>query len=98
MLYYLCRTTPKYSQCISLKKTKLEQIESKIDFGLDRLVKKHPSALDLKHLKICFNNKICFRSLNAITGWIKICLSSEQKKSDFKPETDVDTMTSMVRT
>ncbi|KAL5238755.1 hypothetical protein ACI65C_006165 [Semiaphis heraclei] len=63
-------TTPKYSQCISFKKKKLEQIESKIDFGLDR-------------------------SLNAITGWIKICLSSEQKKSDFKPETDVDTMTSV---
>lgn len=38
-----------------------------------------------------------FRSLNSITGWIKICLSSEQKKSDFKPETDVDTMTSQVR-
>lgn len=41
---------------------------------------------------------IYFRSLNAITGWIKICLTSEQKKSDFKPETDVDTMTSVVRT
>lgn len=33
-------TTPKYSQCISFKKKKLEQIESKIDFGLDRFVKK----------------------------------------------------------
>ncbi|VVC29722.1 Hypothetical protein CINCED_3A010914 [Cinara cedri] len=63
-------TTPKYSQCINLKKNKLEQIESKIDFGLDR-------------------------SLNAITGWIKICLASEQKKSDFKPEADVDTMISV---
>ncbi|XP_025419969.1 exocyst complex component 5 [Sipha flava] len=63
-------TTPKYSQCVSLKKKKLEQVESKIDFGLDR-------------------------SLNAITGWIKICLTSEQKKSDFKPDSDVDTMTSV---
>lgn len=39
---------------------------------------------------------IDFRSLNAITGWIKICLSSEQKKTDFKPDSDIDTMTSLV--
>lgn len=39
VLYF--STTPKYSQCISFKKKKLEQIESKIDFGLDRLVLKY---------------------------------------------------------
>lgn len=35
---FLISTTPKYSQCTSLKKKKLEQLQSKIDFGLDRLV------------------------------------------------------------
>ncbi|XP_050438266.1 exocyst complex component 5 [Adelges cooleyi] len=70
ILVPLIITTPKYSQCNSLKKKQLEQTESKIDFGLDR-------------------------SLNAITGWIKICLATEQKKTDFRPETDIDTMTSV---
>lgn len=45
----------------------LEQIEMKLDMGLDR-------------------------SLNAITGWVKIYLQNEQRKTDFKPETDVDTL------
>ncbi|XP_053680765.1 exocyst complex component 5 [Anopheles nili] len=34
------------------------------------------------------------RTLNAIFGWVKTYLSSEQKKSDFKPDTDVDTVAS----
>ncbi|RZF42188.1 hypothetical protein LSTR_LSTR004337 [Laodelphax striatellus] len=34
------------------------------------------------------------RSINAIVGWVKIFLQAEQKKSDFKPETDMDTLAS----
>lgn len=47
----------------------LDQIESKLDTGLDR-------------------------SINALIGWIKVYLQSEQKKSDFRPDTDVDTVAS----
>jgi len=32
------------------------------------------------------------RSINAIVGWVKLYLQSEQWKTDFKPETDVDTL------
>ncbi|KAG5670589.1 hypothetical protein PVAND_000840 [Polypedilum vanderplanki] len=34
------------------------------------------------------------RSLNAICNWVKIYLQNEQKKTDFKPETDIDTVAS----
>lgn len=34
------------------------------------------------------------RSLNAICNWVKIYLQSEQKKTDFKPESDIDTVAS----
>nr|XP_018900379.1 PREDICTED: exocyst complex component 5 [Bemisia tabaci] len=34
------------------------------------------------------------RSINAIVGWIKIYLQNEQKKTDFKPEGDVDILAS----
>uniref|UniRef100_A0A182S7M2 Exocyst complex component Sec10-like alpha-helical bundle domain-containing protein n=1 Tax=Anopheles maculatus TaxID=74869 RepID=A0A182S7M2_9DIPT len=34
------------------------------------------------------------RTLNAIFGWVKTYLASEQKKADFKPDTDVDTVAS----
>lgn len=47
----------------------LEQIETKLDTGLDR-------------------------SINAIIGWVKIYLQSEQRKTDFKPESDFDTVAS----
>lgn len=60
-------STPKYADCTRKKKTSLEQIETKLDQGLDR-------------------------SINAIVGWIKLYLQTEQKKTDFKPETDVDTL------
>lgn len=48
----------------------LEQIESKLDTGLDR-------------------------SINAIIGWVKTYLQSEQRKTDFKPESDFDTVASI---
>lgn len=35
------------------------------------------------------------RSITALVGWVKVYLASEQKKADFKPETDdLDTMAS----
>lgn len=36
------------------------------------------------------------RILSAIVGWVKIYLQTEQKKTDFKPEADLDTMASPV--
>lgn len=47
----------------------LEQIENKLDTGLDR-------------------------AINAIIGWVKVYLQSEQRKTDFKPESDFDTVAS----
>lgn len=47
----------------------LEQIENKLDIGLDR-------------------------AINAIVGWVKTYLQSEQRKTDFKPESDFDTLAS----
>ncbi|KAK7601024.1 hypothetical protein V9T40_008465 [Parthenolecanium corni] len=32
------------------------------------------------------------RSINAVVGWVKVFLQAEQKRTDFKPETDVDTV------
>lgn len=34
------------------------------------------------------------RSINAVVGWVKVYLQAEQKRTDFKPETDVDTVAS----
>ncbi|XP_014093242.3 exocyst complex component 5 [Bactrocera oleae] len=34
------------------------------------------------------------RSINAIISWVKLYLQSEQKKTDYKPETDMDTISS----
>ncbi|CAH1394309.1 unnamed protein product [Nezara viridula] len=34
------------------------------------------------------------RALNAIVGWVKVFLQSEQKKTDFKPETELNTLSS----
>lgn len=62
-------STPKHAECMHKKKQMLEQIESKLDTGLDRV-------------------------LSAIVGWVKIYLQTEQKKTDFKPEADLDTMAS----
>lgn len=65
-----CSSTPQYSDCLSRKRTALEQIESKLDMGLDR-------------------------SINSLVGWVKAYLQSEQKKTDFKPESDFDTVASV---
>lgn len=62
-------STPKHTECLNKKRQMLEQIESKLDTGLDRI-------------------------LSAVVGWVKIYLQTEQKKTDFKPEADLDTMAS----
>lgn len=51
------------------KRYMLEQIENKLDNGLDR-------------------------AINALLGWVKIYLQNEQRKTDFKPESDFDTVAS----
>ncbi|XP_003705199.2 exocyst complex component Sec10 [Megachile rotundata] len=63
----LITSTPKHGDCMLKKKVILEQIEMKLETGLDR-------------------------SINAIIGWVKVYLQNEQRKTDFKPETDVDTL------
>uniref|UniRef100_A0A6B2E7R4 Exocyst complex component 5 n=1 Tax=Phlebotomus kandelakii TaxID=1109342 RepID=A0A6B2E7R4_9DIPT len=62
-------STPRYVDCIEKKRIMLDQIESKLDSGLDR-------------------------SINALVGWVKVYLQNEQRKSDFKPDTDIDTVAS----
>lgn len=51
------------------KRYVLEQVENKLDVGLDR-------------------------AINALIGWVKNYLQSEQRKTDFKPESDFDTLAS----
>lgn len=43
-----------------------------------------------------FHEESC-RSINAVVGWVKVFLQAEQKRTDFKPETDVDTVATSVR-
>ncbi|KAH1007040.1 hypothetical protein HUJ04_004322 [Dendroctonus ponderosae] len=59
----LITNTPVYNECIQKKKFVLEDMERKVNLGLDRC-------------------------LNAVTAWMKLYLQAEQKKGDFKPETD----------
>ncbi|KAF3427629.1 hypothetical protein E2986_08375 [Frieseomelitta varia] len=63
----LVLSTPKHGDCMLKKKLVLDQIDMKLEMGLDR-------------------------SINAIIGWVKVYLQNEQRKTDFKPETDVDTL------
>ncbi|XP_066143418.1 exocyst complex component 5 [Euwallacea fornicatus] len=59
-----------YNECLQKKKFVLEDIERKVNLGLDRC-------------------------LNAFTVWVKLYLQVEQKKADFKPESDdFDTVSS----
>lgn len=36
------------------------------------------------------------RAISAIVGWVKLHLQTEQRKTDFKPEGDIDTLASPV--
>ncbi|XP_047994630.1 exocyst complex component 5 isoform X2 [Leguminivora glycinivorella] len=62
-------STAKQTECVNKKTTIMEQLEAKLDAGLER-------------------------AISAIVGWVKLHLQTEQKKSDFKPEGDVDTLAS----
>ncbi|XP_033115863.1 exocyst complex component 5-like [Anneissia japonica] len=63
LLVPLISSSPMYSQCVQEKREIKEQMEGKIENGLDR-------------------------TLNCWCGWIKHILSAEQKKSDFKPDSE----------
>lgn len=56
-------STTKHADCLQKKKSIVEQLEQKLDTGLDRV-------------------------LTAIVGWTKYLLQFEQKKTDFKPESE----------
>ncbi|XP_068619042.1 exocyst complex component 5 [Battus philenor] len=62
-------STSKQSECVQKKTAVMEQLENKLDAGLER-------------------------SIAAIVGWVKLHLQIEQKKTDFKPEGDIDTIAS----
>lgn len=64
-------STSKQSICLQKKNVTLEQLESKLDAGLER-------------------------SISIVISWVKLYLQTEQKKTDFKPEGDVDTLASSV--
>ncbi|XP_069360823.1 exocyst complex component 5 [Maniola hyperantus] len=59
----------KQGECIQRKNTIMEQLENKLDAGLER-------------------------AISAVVGWVKLHLQTEQKKTDFKPEGDIDTLAS----
>jgi len=56
-------SSPVYSECAQKKKTLIEDLESKLDQGMEKI-------------------------LSCISGYIKHILSNEQKKSDFKVDSD----------
>lgn len=59
----LISSTTKYTECIKKKRDVTQQIETKLNSGLEK-------------------------SIASIIGWIKNLLQSEQRKNDFKPESD----------
>lgn len=69
---FIYSSATKQNECIQKKNTILEQLESKLDAGLER-------------------------ATVAIVSWVKLHLHTEQKKTDFKPEGDIDTLASQVK-
>ncbi|XP_045537856.1 exocyst complex component 5 [Papilio machaon] len=62
-------STTRQSECVQKKSVVLEQLENKVDAGLER-------------------------AIAAVVGWVRLHLNTEQKKTDFKPEGDIDTIAS----
>lgn len=62
-------STSKQNECMQRKTSIMEQLENKLDAGLER-------------------------ATVAIASWVKLHLQTEQKKTDFKPEGDIDTLAS----
>lgn len=69
--------------CVSRSTPKHADFLQKKRFAVESLEVKLDTGLD--------------RSLNAVITWVKNCLQNEQKKTDFKPETDVDTLPTQVQ-
>uniref|UniRef100_A0A8C9S261 Exocyst complex component 5 n=1 Tax=Scleropages formosus TaxID=113540 RepID=A0A8C9S261_SCLFO len=63
----LISSSPKLTECLHKKKEVIEQMEVKLDTGIDR-------------------------TLNCMIGQMKHILSTEQKKTDFKPEDENNVM------
>ncbi|XP_015262374.1 PREDICTED: exocyst complex component 5 [Gekko japonicus] len=63
----LVSSSPKLSECLQKKKDITEQMEVKLDMGIDR-------------------------TLNCMIGQMKHILAAEQKKTDFKPEDEVNVL------
>ncbi|XP_038046156.1 exocyst complex component 5-like isoform X2 [Patiria miniata] len=63
VLVPLISSSPAHSDCVQKKKQTMEQMESKIETGLDR-------------------------TLATVCGWMKYLLDKEQKKTDFRPESE----------
>lgn len=72
--------------------------KKKIHFGRYRKENEHWfGKVIIEIVQIFIFNWSTSRSLNAITTWVKLYLQNEQKKSDYKPETDdFDTVASPV--
>ncbi|XP_071478533.1 exocyst complex component 5-like [Diadema antillarum] len=68
ILVPLISSTEQHTECVAKKKTLMDQMEGKLELGIDRL-------------------------LNAVCGWIKHLLATEQKKTDFRPEAEAGMMT-----
>lgn len=65
-----CMTSSsKQNECMQRKTSIMDQLENKLDAGLER-------------------------AIVAIVSWVKLHLQTEQKKTDFKPEGDIDTIAS----
>ncbi|CAH2045399.1 unnamed protein product, partial [Iphiclides podalirius] len=62
-------STSKQAECVQKKTVVMEQLENKLDAGLER-------------------------AIAAVVGWVKLHLQTEQKKTDFRPEGDIDTIAS----
>ena len=67
----LVASTPKYGECLRRKRETMEQLETKLNNGIEKCI-------------------------SGIIGWIKNVLQNEQKKTDFKPESE--DMVDMVNT
>uniref|UniRef100_A0A3Q3VJH7 Exocyst complex component 5 n=1 Tax=Mola mola TaxID=94237 RepID=A0A3Q3VJH7_MOLML len=63
----LCCSSPKLTECLHKKKEVIEQMEVKLDTGIDR-------------------------TLNCMVGQMKHILTTEQKKTDFRPEDENNVM------
>lgn len=92
-------SSPKLTECLHKKKEVIEQMEVKLDTGIDRLVQNFRCKLGIYFylpqttvfglLSMWVN---VFRTLNCMIGQMKHILATEQKKTDFRPEDENNVM------